>query len=208
MMFTGNVVTMVALAELAFPAKTLRFCDGGMVNWPAVGAFAAFDEDFGAIGSVEPVGESLGDEAPAGSMSILCPSAEAMVALADPEGQGAPIRFWIGEVDTTGTLIGDPELQFTGLVDTLRVGLDRGQFEVSLEYISQAERLFSVREGNVLSTRFHQLAWPGELGFDKCTGASVQVPWGINGQRGAVPLSQSLAAGGSTTFQAFIQALG
>lgn len=190
-MFDASIIYLAALMEVELPSRTVRLCDGGIINWPSVGIFSPQDDEFGVIGSADPGDESIGDEAPAGTIGMLCPSAEAMVALADPENQGARIKLWIAETDAGGTVIGTPELQFIGLIDTLQIELDQGQFNVTIEYVSEAERLFWVKEGNVLSSRFHQTAWPGEKGFDFCTGVGKQVPWGVAG----VPRGGSSASG-------------
>ena len=101
--------------------------------------------------------------------------------------------FWLAEVDrATGLLVGTPTLLFTGMVDFMRLAVGKGSRRVDVEFVATAERLFLVREGNVLSPRFHQDAWPGEKGFNHCTGNGIQVPWGVNGPpRGAVLIGGS-----------------
>lgn len=187
-MFDNDRILLVGLIELELTARTLRICDGGMIDWPARGQFVSVDPEYGTVGSVEPAAEAIGDEQAGGRMTINVPVTEAAVALAQPEMQGRALRFWIGEADVaTGTLIGTPQKMFEGMVDTLSLQLGRGTRTVAVDYVDAGERLFSIREGNVLSSRFHQTAWPGELGFDHCTGIGLAVPWGVAGPpRGSV----------------------
>lgn len=192
-MFEGVRVMIAGLVELETMDATLRLCDGGMLNWPGRGMFVSFDEIYGTIGSVEPAAEQIGDESAGGRFTINVPTAEAAVSLAVAEMQGKPIRFWLAEVDhTTGQLVGTPEKMFEGQVDTVAISLTQNERSVVVEYVDAAERLFSIREGNVLTSRFHQTAWPGELGFDHCTGVGIQVPWGVTGpSRGTVTVGGS-----------------
>lgn len=211
MAFDNTITMMVGLLEIDHPAAMIRLCDGGFFNWPARGVFVSRDEEWGTLGSVEPAGESVGDEAPGGRMSLLVPDPDAAIALARADAQGAPISMWLAEADpNTGLLVGSPEPMFNGFVDTITVQLSRGGAEVVIEYVSVAERLFLVREGNVLSDAFHQLAWPGELGFSQCTGSVTAVPWGVNGPpRGSISGGPgSTNTGSFSTAAAFIGAIG
>lgn len=187
-MFEGVRIAMVGLLEIVHPAATIRLCDGGFLDWPGRGLFVARDTTFGTLGSVEPAGEAVGDEAPAGRFSLLVPDVSAAISLARADAQGAPVRMWMAEADPdAATLEGTPELLFDGMIDTITLQLARGSAEVGIEYVSSAERLFMIKEGNVLSDPFHQLAWPGETGFSQCTGSVTAVPWGVNGPpRGSI----------------------
>lgn len=181
-MFEGVRVMISGLMELEHLTGTLRLCDGGFVDWPARGLFTSYDEDFGTIGSVDPAAEQIGDSSAGGRLTINVPTIDAAVELAQAEMQGKALRFWIAEIDVeTGLLIGTPEKMFEGQVDTVAITLARNERTVTIEYVDAAERLFSIREGNVLTSRFHQTAYPGELGFDHCTGVGIQVPWGVVG---------------------------
>lgn len=185
MAFTDTVLLLAGLVEIELPARTVRLCDGGFVDWPARGMFTAEDEDFGTVDTVEPVGEAISDQAPGGRLTLLPPSLTDAATLFLPTAQGSPIRFWFAEVDAaTGLLVGTPELVFDGMVDQISLKTERQGRRVEIEFMAAAEKLFMVREGNVLSPRFHKLAWPGELGFDHATGVPGLVPWGVAGPRG------------------------
>lgn len=182
MALTDTVLLLAGLIEIELPVRTIRLCDGGFVDWPARGMFTSEDEDFGTVDTVEPVGEAISDQAPGGKLTLLPPSLTDAADLFLPTAQGSPIRFWLGEVNAaTGLIVGTPELIFDGLVDQISLKTERPGRRVEIEFMAAAEKLFMVREGNVLSPRFHKLAWPGELGFDHATGVPGLVPWGVSG---------------------------
>ncbi|MES2902832.1 MAG: hypothetical protein V4696_01480 [Pseudomonadota bacterium] len=195
-MFEGVRVMISGLMELETLTGTLRLCDGGFLDWPGRGKFVSFDPDFGTIGSLDAPAEQIGDESAGGRLTINVPSVEGAIDLAQAEMQGKPLRFWLAEVDAdTGLMIGTPEKMFEGQVDTVSISLGQNDRTVVIEYVDAAERLFAIREGNVLTSRFHQTAWPGELGFDHCTGVGLQVPWGVSGPpRGTIGVGSNAAA--------------
>lgn len=181
MALTDEVIQLKGLIEIVLPSRTIRLTDGGFLYWGA-NKFTDQDEDFGTIESVEAVSETVSDEAPGGRLTLLPPGVAAAADLFQPDAQGAPIRAWLAEVDrATGLLVGTPEMLFDGMIDTLTVSSGRQGRRVEIEFMSNAERLFMIREGNVLSSRFHNVAYPAEKGFDHATGAGIQVPWGVPG---------------------------
>lgn len=191
----SEVLLLAGLVEMELPTRTVRVCDGGFVDWPGRGVFPSEDEDFGTIESVEAVAEAVGDEAPGGRVTFLPPSIAVASAIFQPTAQGKPIRFWLAEVNrSTGLMVGTPEMMFDGLIDMITVRVSRSTRAVDVEFVSEAERLFMIREGNVLSPRFHQEGWPGERGFDHATGAQTAVPWGApDPGRGTVHAAGAIA---------------
>lgn len=182
MALDDKFIVLAGLIEFEMPDRTVRLCDGGFVNWPARGMFTSNDAEFGTIESVEAINETISDEAPAGRLTLLPKSTADAADLFQSSAQGRPIFFWMAEVNRdTGAVVGTPELEFSGFIDSMVLRIARSKRVVELEFISSAEKMFFIREGNVLSDRFHQAAWPGELGFIHCTGAQVQVPWGVSG---------------------------
>ncbi|NJC06510.1 hypothetical protein GGQ97_002303 [Sphingomonas kaistensis] len=204
-MFEASRVGLIALLEIEHPVATIRLCDGGFLNWPSRGTFVSRDPAYGVLGSVDPAGESVGDEAPGGRFSLLPPSPATAVSLARADAQGSPIRMWMAEANPdTGALIGAPELLFVGMIDTVSISLGRSAAEVTIEYVSEAEKLFMINEGTVLSQASHQRAWPGELGLAYATNVPLAVPWGINGPaRGSTYYSGG--GGGGSIFSPYVQ---
>ena len=193
MALTDTFYTLAGLCEIELPSRTIRLCDGGLVNWVGRGLFQAEDSEFGTIGDVQAISENVGDEAPMGQMTMLPPSIVSSAALFQPNAQRSPMRFWFAEISpASGLIVGTPELQFSGFIDTVTVRQSRERRVVEITFISEAERLFWTKEGNVLSPRFHKSVWAGELGLDFATGAQIAVPWGVSGPaRGTVGVSSS-----------------
>jgi len=188
MALNSTVLLLAGLVEMQLPSRTVRICDGGFLNWPGRGMFTANDAKFGTIESVEAISEGLGDEAPGARMTLLPRDTAEAADLFQSNAQGSPLFFWMAEVDrASGLMVGTPELLFHGMVDFMKLVVGKSTRKVEVEFIAAAERLFMVREGNVLTPRFHNDAWPGENGFNHCTGNGVQVPWGVNGPpRGSI----------------------
>ena len=200
-MFEAPILTLVGLAKFELPGHTLRLCDGGQVVWDAE-TFAGDDPDFGSIADVAALNEESGDEAPGGRLTFL-PADTAAATLSTPSYQGSRMRFWLARVDeATGEVSGTPELIGDMQLDTTTLRLARGQRRLDMEYISTADRLFSISEGNVLSPTFHKKVWPGELGFDNATGVPLTVAWGVKG-----PPRGSVAGGGSGGAGGFVGAV-
>lgn len=179
--FTAPIMTLAWLVKLELPEATLRLTDGGQAIWGA-DTFRSEDDEFGTLGEAETPEEVIGDEAPAVTVTILPRSAAAAATLSTPEYQGAPFKVWLARIDrTTGEVDGAPELAADMELDTTRLVAARGTRRLEMGLVSAAERLFSINEGAVLSTRFHQSVWPGEQGFDNATGAPYSKAWGVAG---------------------------
>lgn len=197
MALDDKVIWLAGLCEIVLPGRTIRLCDGAFVNWPAVGLFTAEDDDFGTIESIDQVTEAISDEAPSGKLTMLPPSVAEAVDLFQADAQGSQMRFWLAEIDpATGGIIGTPENLFSGFLDNITLRIGRSRRSVEIEFMSEAERLFWTKEGNVLSPRFHETVWPGESGLDFATGTQLAVPWGVAGPgRGTVGVSSGMAGG-------------
>jgi hypothetical protein len=185
-MFAGDIIHMVGLMKITLPLTTIRLCDGGHMWWGA-DKYTSDDATYGAVGGLEAVDERISDEAPATRITLLPPSVTTAADLFLTNAQSSPVEMWLGEYDpATGAVTGTPEKVFSGRIDAVNLRIGKTERAVEIDIVSEAERLFMNREGNVLSTRFHQTAWPGELGFEHATGAQVAVPWGVAGPgRGA-----------------------
>ncbi|WP_336974163.1 hypothetical protein [Sphingobium aromaticiconvertens] len=164
--------------------RVIRLCDGGWVPWNTE-VFRASHDQFGMIGSMEAFDEGVGDVVPSFRLTFLPISTAAAADLSAPGMQGSRTRLWIAEIsDSNGLIIGDPDLQFDGMIDrtVLRVGIRKR--ELDIDFVSTAERLFTINEGNGLSATFHKSIFPGELGEDNATGLGTAVAWGTEAQPG------------------------
>lgn len=207
MALSDNVIWLAGLCEITLPSRTVRLCDGAFVVWGA-DTFTSEDVDFGTIESVDQVAEAISDEAPSGKLTMLPPSFAAAEDLFQPEAQGSPMRFWLAEIDqATGTVVGTPENLFSGFLNTLNLKVGKTRRAVEIEFMSEAERLFWTKEGNVLSSRFHKSVWAGELGLDFATGTQLAVPWGIAGPgRGSLFVGGGGGSFGSAMHDAILRA--
>lgn len=186
MAFTGPAITIVGMCKIILPSRTLRLCDGGIVTWGAE-TYTGADAIYGAIGGMDAPQERLGDEAPGGRLTLLPPSITSATDLFQPNAQGSSMKFWLGEVDiTTGNITGTPSLMFDGFVDTMTITANQSSRTVDIDFMSSAERLFFVTEGNVLSPRFQNSIFSGEHGLDYATNGQTSVAWGTanTGNRG------------------------
>jgi hypothetical protein len=86
-------------------------------------------------------------------------------------------------------------------VDVATVVNSKDSRQLNIEFVDAAEKLWMIKEANVLSPRWHKSIWPGETGLDAVTGSPVSVPWGITGPaRGSIYIGSSGGGfvGGST----------
>jgi hypothetical protein len=196
MSFDAPNIMLAGLVKIELPDQTIRLCDGGFVYFDAE-KYTSADEDFGAVESVDAFEENIGDDAPAGRMTFLPASAAAIATLSQPSFQGSRVRFWLVRVTEATGIVEDSELIGDMELDTTKVRLGRGSRRLDMDFISIAERLFNISEGNVLSPRFHKSIWPSETGLDNATGVPLTKAWGVVGPpRGSVARS---GGGGSRT---------
>jgi len=181
-------VTLVGLMKIELrDGRIIRLCDGGWVPW-GTEVYRASHPQFGTVGSMQTFEEGVGDEVPAFQITFLPVSTAAAADLSSPGMQGSRARFWIAEIDnSSGLIIGTPDLQFDGMIDrpVLRVGLRKR--ELDIEFVSTAERLFTIVDGNPMSAAFHKSVFPGELGEDNATGLGIGVAWGAEAQQTSAP---------------------
>lgn len=191
MSFDAPNLMLVGLVKIELPTATLRLCDGGFIYFDSE-KYASADDDFGAIEAIEPLEENLGDEAPSGRMTFLPQSTADAATLSQPSFQGSRMRFWLAEVDEATGTVTDSKMEADMQLDatTLKGGV--GTRKLEMEYISSADRLFSINEGNVLSARFHESVWSGEHGLDNATGIELTVAWGVQ----SPPRGSSTVSGG------------
>lgn len=142
--------------------------------------FVGSDDRFGALDSLTPPEDGVGDQAPNMSFVINCPSDASSATLASALYQGSRCRLWVGGLDpdeAQPTWLGE-YLIFDGELD--RPILEGGTGELTLDFdvVSGFERLFSDSEGARLADSSHQVIWPGELGFVHVSGIQRTIVWG------------------------------
>lgn len=175
----------------------VRLCDGGTLAFDSE-TYTSRHSVFGAISGFDPIGEGVGDEAPAGTLTFSpAPDAEP-ATINSPLLQGTRIRMWISEVDRdTGEIVGTPDLQLDNIVDVIRLRIGKNVYEVAVDIVSRTERLFLLNEGNVLSGERHRQIYPSELGMNNTIGVPQVVAWGVVGApRGTASYSGGGSFGG------------
>lgn len=188
-------------------SETVRLCDGGTLVFDGE-SYTPRHSVFGAISGFDPIGEGVGDEAPAGTLTFS-PDPDADPGTINAATlQGSRIRMWISEIDRdTGEIVGTPDLQLDNIVDVTRLRINRNVFELAADIVSRTERLFLINEGNVLSGERHRQIYPSELGLNNAIGVPQIVPWGVVGApRGTVSYSGGSGGGGDSGGRFFDQA--
>lgn len=159
----------------------VRLCDGGTLTYDSE-TYASRHGTFGAISGFDPIGEGVGDEAPAGTLTFSPDPDAAPGTINAATLQGTRIRMWISEIDRdTGEIIGTPDMQLDNIVDVTRLRLGKNVFELAVDIVSRTERLFLLNEGNVLSGEFHRRIYAGETGLDNAIGVPTVIAWGVTG---------------------------
>ncbi len=178
----------------------LRLLDGGGTLFFDGATWVGLDETYGVLSAIEAIGDGIGDEVPAVSLSILPKDNAATAVLGAATMQGKAVRFLVGCIDGAGQVIADPYTIFTGEVDVPTITAGEKALTVELEVVSASERLFETEEGARLSDAFHQAIWPGEDALFAVTGVEETIYWGVKPPKDPVSYgSQRPAPGGSIT---------
>lgn len=180
-------ILLAGLMKAELPGHTILLCDGGFVPWNGE-TYLSADDTFGTIDGFEPPEEGVGDIVPGGTLTMLPNGDASAIALSQPSYQGSRIRFWVAEIaESTGQVIGDPDLQADWQLDRTILRSKRGSKELDIDMVSRAQRLLAKVEGVVLSSASHSSIFPGERGFDNATGLSTNFAWGdVSPPRGLV----------------------
>lgn len=189
-----RVITLVGLAQLDFPDRTVRLTDGGTAKMDG-NVFASKDAVFGTIAQADEIEQAMGDAATDGGLSLYIPQDTPLATVYDPALQLSRVQLWQGEKDSaTGeVLVADRLLD--GLVD--QVSWEPIERKLTLTLMDRGERLFMVNRGNTCSSSWHQKVFPGERGFDNCNDVKFQKAWGTAGPpRGTTSAGGARAGGG------------
>lgn len=171
-------VLLTGLMKLELPARAITLCDGGFVRWNG-DLYQVKDSEFGILTGFDALTEGVGDEAPAGTLTMAPPTTTAAALLTAPGNQGSRLRLWVAEIDeSTGGVIGKPDQMVDWQVDSMRLRIGRGARLLEIGCVSHGQRLMLRNEGNTLSPSFHRMIYPGEAGLDNATGLTTDVAWG------------------------------
>lgn len=189
--------TLAGLIRIDLSGTTVRLADGGIVYFSGE-AYRSEDAFLGTLASASALSEGVGDEIPGGELVFYPPSTVAAADLNRGDHQGARIRMWIAEVhNDTGAIVGTPEQEIDAQIDVTTLRHARDGRTMSMVFVSRAERMFIINEGNGLNSAFHRKVWPGERGLDNATAVSTTFAWGtIGAGRGATTVGPGYSDGG------------
>lgn len=174
---------VVQLFKWATPDFTLRLSTGGFVPWGNE-VFLARDPVMGVLGELPTFEDGIDSQTTRSTLTIIPPDQAGLAKAADRKYQRTLVQVWDATLDgDTGTLIGEPDLLFRGLVDFPRVVIGES-WEVVLECGTEEALLNEPNEDRRLSNPFHQSVWPGELGLAYVTGLGRKVYWRANAPAG------------------------
>lgn len=170
---------LTTLVAIELPGHTARLTDGGFVTWGGH-TWAARDSLLGSIASLNGLREGSVSEVPALDLSLLPHPNSAPADLVKPGFQQSPVRIWQAEYDpAAGTVTGDPDLQFDGVLDRATLEIRADSRELQVQIVSSAERLFERNPGSPISPTLHKTLFPGETGQDSASGLLAYDAWGV-----------------------------
>jgi hypothetical protein len=180
---------------------TINLIDGsGVVTFPVNGTPTVFDskdEIYGTLASVSGIQEAFATSAPRLMISLLPPTTDAIGALSAPLTQGSKVSVWAGLInETTGLVIGQPELLWIGSLDTAKTTSSESGRVVELDVASAFDRLFIALESERLNKVWHRSIWPDESGLDFNIAALVDPMWGADAGK---PQAGGTGYGGGNT---------
>lgn len=181
----------VGLVRLDLPSGPVTWSDGGSFLFDGL-RYEAAHSAFGAIDSFSNITEGAQDEIPTLEFTVLPTSADAGVLLSASSNQGSRLRVWLAEYNIDTSQIATSEILFSGFMDFAALSGGPGSLRVDVECVAEAERLFSVNEGNDLSHTQHQAMFPNENGHAAATGLGRPVAWGVD----APPRARTGVGGG------------
>lgn len=183
--------------EWAIPGTPLRLSEHVPFDMVVDGTLRRFNPEmveYGTLGPIGAISEGVTTEAPTTSFVIFPKSNTAMAAMTAPTLQRTRVRIWTVVLDqTTGTVIGDPYLAFSGESDVATNLVDDGQRTVTVSVSSRFSRFLRPNQGARLNNGFHQRCKPGERGLQYMQSVARNIPWGNDPPTGALSSAQQAA---------------
>lgn len=174
--------TIAHLVEIGFDDRTVRLTDGGSVVWGA-NLFVPEDSELGTLEGFSEFNETEGTESPRLEVTFLYKTNAALTRLASPSSQGTPVNIWLAAVSRNdGSIIGDPELLFSGLLDDADLRHARNSRMLTISLSTAWELMFDNDEG----IRWNNDTWTHIYGtnaraFYAVTDVQRKMFWGYKG---------------------------
>ena len=174
-------ILLFGAVEINLPGYDLCLLDGSGTVVMNGKTFVGRDATYGVLDAIKGLDDQTADKASEVTLGLIAPSTSALATLLDPQVQGSTVTISIGVLDyNAGTVIGNPYVAFIGQLDVPTITWDNNDRRIEYRITSYFERLFVLEEGRRLSTAFHQMVWPGELGLDHCVDVEQIIAWGQN----------------------------
>lgn len=169
----------VTAIKLELVDGTVRLFDGrGNVTLNGE-TYVGVDDLFGSMDVMDAVSESIANEAPTVSVTMMIPNETGMISLLKPANQNKSVKVLFAVIDyDTGAAIGQPELLWSGRVDTSKIISGENRQTVEVVTVSAFDRLFAGDEAQRLNSTWHQRIWPNETGFDRVIAGLADPYWG------------------------------
>lgn len=168
-MITGLAAPFLRMfwaVKIVLASRTVRLLDGGGLVAFGSGTYAGSDAELGTISGLTEVADEIAVEETGWSMSLVGTTQAGVAELIAATYTGR-VSVYCGLVDeTTGLVIGEPDVRFDGYLEPVGEQLTQGQYLVRVEASSSWARLLRSNEGQRLNNPFHGLAWPGESGLE------------------------------------------
>lgn len=172
--FEAAAPTEVLMVTMALPGATVRWTNGGFLEWDG-NTYQAEDATYGFLSSVEEIADGVTGEATVCALTIDCDST-ALALLVAPTVQGSLVTVHLGSVNrATGALIGEPELLFRGELDQPRLSVGEGT--LVYDCITEEARMLEPNEEQRLTDSFHKSVWPGDEGYSNVVDTPGEVYW-------------------------------
>ncbi len=170
--------------EVLLPGGAMRLADGAGQLTIGGNTYLGLDPVYGALVGPDPWSDGVSAEAVHLTWMVQVPSNTAAAELCQPVNQGSTVNLWFGAVNrSTGLVVADPYLLWTGDLDTTTLAADRNARTVKFDAESTWDRFFDTDEGLLLDNATHQTIYPGELGLEFVTTVQDQLPWGADAPR-------------------------
>lgn len=181
--FAAATVWPVMFAKMEFPGGTVLLCSH-------IASLTFASETYtglGTLGVVSDIEETVDESSNNVTLTLSAASSVVALALTEPV-RGARVRLWRGLLNSGGTLIADPALEFSGFASHMSHSDDGTNGSVTLHIVDETgdqERPLDLRYTDAEQQRMY----PGDTGLRYVTTLPNQeFTWGNNRVTTALPV--------------------
>lgn len=170
----ADLISPVGIMRLDMPGYTARF-------WTGVGSLTVFGAEHTGSGEIIEVSEledAIDVTRPRVSVTVSGFDVVLRDELMDYVVRGSSGWLWIGLVSPeTRALIGDPELLFRGVIDTVVLTAGDGALSLDMEFVGGSERA-SGKGIRRFTPSDQEAIYSGDLFMQYSDDGSLRFPWG------------------------------